>query len=118
MNNEHMQMNGSAIAVFVKTAGVSPVKTRLAASIGQEKAENFYSLSVKAIEATLKKLSAKDSNVVPYWAVAEKEALEVSRWSGFRRIFQRDGTLGHRLFSVYSELLKKHSTVLLIGADS
>ncbi len=44
----------AAIAIFVKTPGLSPVKTRLAATIGEEKAKEFYLLSLKAVEKTVK----------------------------------------------------------------
>jgi len=36
------------LAIFAKTPGLSPVKTRLAASIGDEKACEFYQYSVAA----------------------------------------------------------------------
>ena len=38
------------LGIFAKTAALSPVKTRLAASIGKAEAEQFYHLSVLAIE--------------------------------------------------------------------
>ncbi len=53
-----------AIAIFVKTPGVSPLKTRLAASLGQEKALHFYKLSLKCIISTL-----EETAINPYWAV-------------------------------------------------
>ena len=43
----------SAIAIFVKTPGLSPIKTRLAKTLGQVAAENAYRLSVKSIKATV-----------------------------------------------------------------
>ena len=56
-----------AIAIFVKTPGISPIKTRLAASIGQQKAEDFYRLSLKSLVSTLKEI-----DITPYWAVGGK----------------------------------------------
>ena len=43
-----------AIAIFVKTPNVSPLKTRLAASLGKEKSLHFYKLSLNSIVSTLK----------------------------------------------------------------
>jgi glycosyltransferase A (GT-A) superfamily protein (DUF2064 family) len=39
----------TALAIFVKTPGLSPVKTRLAEGIGQARAEAFYRLAVDAV---------------------------------------------------------------------
>src|SRR5690349_4349170 len=49
------KMKRSAIAIFVKTAGLSPVKTRLAKSpLGKVGAEEFHRLSCVAIQHTVK----------------------------------------------------------------
>ena len=40
-------------AIWVKTPGLSPVKTRLAASIGVEAAERFHLLSALAVAASI-----------------------------------------------------------------
>ncbi|MFT4553106.1 MAG: glycosyltransferase A (GT-A) superfamily protein (DUF2064 family) [Chlamydiales bacterium] len=109
----------TAVAIFVKTPGLSPVKSRLAASIGKGKAEAFYLLSVQASEAVV--LSAKallNNRLHPYFAVAEKEAVNLPIWKNLTAMHSGEGGLGLRLDYVYSTLLKKHQSVLLIGADS
>ncbi len=103
----------TAIAVFVKTPSFSPLKTRLAHGIGQEKAEAFYRLSLSAIEETLKAI-----NATPYWAVREQEALTQPLWSAFQTLHTGGGDLGESQDHIYKTLLKKHKTVLLIGADA
>jgi len=60
----------NAIAVFVKTPGLSPVKTRLAEGIGENRALEFYDL---ALECVMKLGEAVDA--ASYWAVAEEEAV-------------------------------------------
>lgn len=102
-----------AIAIFVKTPNVSPLKTRLAASLGKEKALHFYNLSLKCIVSTLKK-----TTINPYWAVAEKQSLNNPLWSDFNRLHTGEGDLGDRQSHVYHELLKTHDGVMLIGADA
>ena len=102
-----------AIAIFVKTPGVSPLKTRLAATIGKAKAEHFFKLSLKCIVDTLNEIE-----INPYWAVAEKESLENPLWSDFNRLHTGEGDLGDRQSFVYHELLKVHDAVILIGADA
>ena len=41
----------AALAIFVKTPGLSRIKTRLAAGVGDELAAEFYRLAVEAILA-------------------------------------------------------------------
>ncbi len=102
-----------ALAIFVKTPGASPLKTRLAASLGQEKAEHFYHLSLKSIISTLKK-----TTITPYWAIAEKQSLDNPLWSDFNRLHTGEGDLGDRQSHIYHLLLKTHDGVILIGADA
>lgn len=102
-----------AIAIFVKTPGVSLLKTRLAATLGQEKAECFYNLSLKCIVNTIKEIDIK-----PYWAIAEKQSLANPLWNGFNQLHTGKGDLGDRQSHIYHELLKTHEGVILIGADA
>ena len=102
-----------AIAVFVKTPGISPLKTRLAASIGPQKAEEFYRLSLKSLVSTLKEIDA-----TPYWAVGEKQGLDDPLWSDFNTLHTGDGNLGDRQGHVYNDLLKTYQAVILMGADA
>lgn len=110
--------NGS-LAIFVKTPGLSPIKTRLSASIGPTKTIQFYDLSICAIKALMQMLQAEIPPLHIYFAVAEKEGLNSPLWSGFPTIWQGDGTtLGERLTFVYDQLLEKHLYACFIGADS
>lgn len=102
-----------AIAIFVKTPGVSPLKTRLAATVGTEKAIEFYQQSLKCIINTLQNV-----DITPHWAVAEKESLDNPLWSNFNRLHTGEGGLGERQSYIYHELLKTHDGVLLIGGDA
>ena len=86
-------MNSIGIAIFVKTPELSSVKTRLAATIGSEKAEQFYRLAVKAIEQTVATVCA-DKPIPPYWAIAEKQALDRPIWSGFTCLYGGSDDLG------------------------
>ena len=112
-------MKSIALAIFVKTVGFSPVKTRLGCSIGKEQAEHFYRRSLVAVAEVVKKLSQRDHDLTIYWAVAEKEALQSPHWSEFDVVSQGEGkSLGERLSHVYSELRAKHAGVCFIGGDS
>lgn len=105
----------TALAIFVKTPGLSPIKTRLAAGIGETDAGEFYGLAIRAVEAAAR--SAME-DLVPYWAVAEAQALAHPLWCGLPSLAQGEGQLGQRLDHVYATLLARHGSVLMIGADS
>lgn len=103
----------TAIAIFVKTPSLSPVKTRLAAGIGQDAAQEFYRLSLKAVQEAVTSV-----NATPYWAVAEENGLSHPLWQDFTALHTGEGNLGERQHHIYEALLQKHDRVLLIGADA
>lgn len=106
-----------AIAIFVKTPGFSPLKTRLAQSIGQTQAEQFHLLSAKAVEAVVRHVSERKP-VIPYWAVAEEAALSNPLWKQFSTVFQGAGDLGMRLAHIDQCLFDTHDYVIFLGADA
>jgi len=103
-----------ALAIFVKTPGLSPVKTRLAATLGTSTAVRFHTLAAMATAAVARRC---EPALVPYWAVAEADPRADEAWPGFARIRQGEGDLGARMHQVYSELQARHGRALLIGAD-
>jgi glycosyltransferase A (GT-A) superfamily protein (DUF2064 family) len=108
-----------ALALFAKTASLSPVKTRLAADIGRAAAETFYALSVAAVAEVVDNTCRRCAGeLVPYWALAEVESLEYPQWQNFTTLWTGPGDLGQRLDSVYRRLLDKHEFVILMGTDS
>ncbi len=107
-----------AIAIFAKTIELSSVKTRLAASIGKEKAEQFYRLSVVCVEEVLQDVVRQNPNVFPHWALAEEEAPSRSEWCSFPAMWTGEGELGERLANVSNMLFENHDAVFLIGTDS
>lgn len=109
---------GGALAIFVKTPGISPVKTRLAAGLGVDRALRFYLQSVKATSAIAKELQNKLPGLQIYWAVAEKTAVNAEIWSDFPTLWQGEGGLGQRLSSIYNQILHRHDFACFLGADS
>jgi len=109
-----MTSTKTALAIFVKTPHVSPLKTRLAATIGTPKSLEFYALSLQSVQSILQ----NSPHLIPYWAVGEKEELNNPLWQSFTAIHSGEGDLGDRQYHIYATLLKKHGSVLLIGADS
>lgn len=111
------QVMKCAVAIFAKTPGLSPVKTRLAADIGQEQAETFYGLSVKAVEAVAMAAS-EQSPLVPHWALAEEAAITYPQWQGFPAFWTGEGGLGTRLANLSDALFSDHDAVMFLGTDS
>ncbi len=105
-----------ALAVFVKTPGLSPVKTRLAAILGQESAEAFHLAASRSVAAVADALS-QQVNLQSYYAVAEGDGLEYSYWQDLPCVWQGEGGLGERMAHIYQLLLTKHDFVILVGAD-
>lgn len=107
------KLMSTAIAIFVKTPSLSPVKTRLGAGIGSIAAQQFYLLSLKAVQKTVKSINAS-----PYWAVGEEKGLDNPLWQDFPSLYTGIGNLGKRQHHIYEMLLKDYEHVLLIGADT
>ncbi len=105
----------TGLAVFVKTPGRSPLKTRLARAIGQADAEQFHRLAARAVASVAR---AAGDLLTSYWAVAEANALDDACWQALPRLAQGEGDLGQRLHRTCSQLLARHDAALLIGADT
>lgn len=105
----------AALAIFVKTPGLSPVKTRLAAALGTSDAAHFYRLAATATAAVAQSCQPP---LVPYWAVAEAGPVAAAAWHDFAQLEQGGGDLGARLDRIYAALQARHGRVLLIGADA
>ena len=111
-----------AIAVFVKTPGLSPVKTRLAKTIGEKEAEKFYLMSVRKINEDLLSLKNEQNKyeINCYWAVAEeKHYLHGDIWNDFPLLHQPQLDLGGRISAIYNHLIVQgYDKVILMGADA
>ena len=108
-----------AAAIFVKTPGLSPLKTRLASTVGQKQAETFYRMSASAVAEVVQEYARQEQKVAlqPVYAVAEEAGLSCPLWQGFPRVLQGDGGLGSRLQEVSDKLLKAYDGFMFLGAD-
>lgn len=106
-------MSDCAIAIFVKTPGLSPVKSRLARSIGEKLAIDCHLRCAHAVAAV-----ARQAGIGPvYWALAEDHPRALETWQGLPTICQRGADLGMRMQGVHDELIGRHGRSLLLGAD-
>lgn len=106
------------LAIFVKTPGLSPLKTRLARAIGAPAAERFHRRAARAVAEVAVRARAAQPAMTVYWAVAEDAAMDAPLWRDLPRIAQGDGDLGARMRRVYDSLRRRHGAALLIGADA
>ena len=104
-----------ALAIFVKTPALSPVKTRLAVTLGTSDAIRFYLLAAAATAAAARSCCPA---LTPYWAVAETGPETRTTWQGFAQVWQGEGSLGARLHHGYEAVQARHGRVLLVGADA
>ena len=107
----------AGLAIFVKTPGYSPVKTRLAVDCGRAYAEAWYRRAAAAV-ASVTHTAASREGITVYWAVAERAAIESGAWDGFPLLEQGEGGLGERMARVHATLVTTHGAGVLIGADT
>lgn len=100
------------LAIFVKTPGRSPIKTRLAENTGAEFAERWYRKSAEAVASVVRQLE----NIPACWAVAEPGA--EADWPGLAHLTQPEGGLGERMHAIHETLFARHTLGILIGADT
>lgn len=103
----------TAVAIFVKTPGLSPVKSRLAQSVGVALAETCHLRCARMVAAVA--LAAEIGPV--YWAVAEESARGHPLWQDLPVLVQPEGTLGTRMQAIHDILVRHHGSGILLGAD-
>ncbi len=106
-----------AVAIFVKSPELSPVKTRLWPGIGRAQAEQLHRTSAAAVRSVVVQASAS-GKVQGYWALAESAEASARLWPGLLHVEQGEGSLGERMATVYQQLHEHHHGVILIGADA
>ncbi|MFW7381636.1 MAG: TIGR04282 family arsenosugar biosynthesis glycosyltransferase [Oligoflexus sp.] len=108
-------MSPGAAAIFVKTIGYSPLKTRLASGIGESRAYEFYRL---ACDCIVEQLQACETEIQGVWAIAETQLEAQARWQHLPVVMQGEGDLADRLAAVYSQLIARYPFAALLGADA
>ncbi len=107
------------LAIFVKTPGISPLKTRLAVGMGSD-SERWYRIAVDAVKSVALQAQAA-TGINAYWAVAESEGMQNDLWQSLPRLAQsenREAGLGERMGRVMRMLIRQHGFGVLLGADA
>lgn len=104
-----------AIIIFVRNPERGKVKTRLAATVGEDKALKIY-LQLLEHTATITMSLREVSRYVFYsGAIVENDL-----WSEsfFHKMIQSDGDLGRKMFTAFLSVFSKgHNEVVIIGSD-
>ncbi|RYY70325.1 MAG: glycosyltransferase [Chitinophagaceae bacterium] len=107
-------MDKKALIIFVRNPELGKVKTRLAATVGDEKALEIYKSLLTHTRAITAKVKA-DKFVFYFDTVKEDDS-----WSaaGFVKKLQADGDLGHKMKTAFGSLFQEgYAKVLIIGSD-
>lgn len=108
----------NAIIIFAKFPKHGNVKTRLAKTLGESFATNFY---VSCSEHTFKECLRLSKHSVPFLFYPDKEhSNELKSWAGNKFIYkiQEGDDLGSRMRNAFTEVFKNNfEKVLIIGTD-
>lgn len=105
-------MNKKAIIIFVKKPEVGKVKTRLASSIGDERALGIYKKLLEHTEDVVDKVSA-DTHVFYANGIVGDDL-----WNGHHKHLQPEGNLGEKMKFAFQKMFSLgYSSVVIIGSD-
>lgn len=107
-----------AIACFVNTPGLSAVKARLAASVGESFATEIYRRSCLAVQSVLMEVEKNIAKTSIYWCVSEKEGCTHKIWQAFPNLHQGDGDLGARMKHVHDQLKDAAENILFMDVNT
>ena len=100
-----------ALAIFLKNQRLGAVKTRLAATIGQQKALEIYT---RLVALTLKAAKEGSASMHLFYSDAlESSSIDLQA----EQHVQIGSGLGERMNNAFNELLNKYRKVVLIGSD-
>ena len=106
-------MKSTALAIFVKTPGISPLKTRLKKDLDPQLVDELYQFFCHKIESV-----AKSCSLDSFWCVSEEQSAQTEDyWGSLPRIYQGQGDLQKKLNSVYNQLKSHYKTIIFIGSD-
>jgi len=104
-------MNKELVIVFVKNIKLGKVKTRLAATIGNQGAFDIYTQLVEVTEHAVKNIKA-DKRI--YFS----EAIVENAWKNNFKAVQKGESLGERMSNAFKQGFKDgYERIVLIGSD-
>ncbi|HOD36371.1 MAG TPA: TIGR04282 family arsenosugar biosynthesis glycosyltransferase [Syntrophales bacterium] len=109
-------MQQKAIIVFIRSPGGARVKSRLAESIGDERAQVLYRFFVEDLLDTVVR---QDARLRVYYEPSDAKE-DIARWlgDGYALFPQRDEDLGAKMRQAFEETFEQgYHSALLIGSD-
>jgi len=103
----------TALLIFIKNAEKGKVKTRLASTVGDEKALKIYQA---LLGHTRKVASAIDTQRFVYYSSFVEENDDWSTTDFYKKV-QTGGSLGERMKNAFQAAFLKHQKVLIVGSD-
>ena len=110
-----MELNSRALLLFTKEAELGKVKTRLASSIGAEKALRVYTTLLNYTFSLLEEYAKRGVSVYIYFAEEPQENIDHLKFANIR--IQKGVDLGERMQHAFSEVLSQHSSAVILGGD-
>lgn len=103
----------NALIIFVRNPERGKVKTRLAATLGEDKALKIYRELLRHTLQITK--NAKVEKYVFYaGAIPQNDAWKEN---GFHQLLQKEADLGEKMQQAFETVLKQHSKAVIIGSD-
>ena len=108
-----MNKNNSALLIFIKNIEKGKVKTRLAATVGDDRALEIYQA---LLEHTRKIATAIDVERYLFYSQFIEENDEWSK-EDFQKVVQTDGGLGDKMAAGFQHAFQHHKKVVIVGSD-
>lgn len=103
----------SALIIFVKNPQLGKVKTRLAATMGDEMALRIYTALLERIRQVTEPMP-----VAKYLFYSDFiEESDAWQSTHFTKKKQRNGDLGERMAHAFGEVLRQHQRAVIVGSD-
>ncbi|MFK8102455.1 MAG: TIGR04282 family arsenosugar biosynthesis glycosyltransferase [Saprospiraceae bacterium] len=102
-----------ALLIFIKNATLGKVKTRLAQTVGDQRALKIYKALLQHTKAIA--LTTPATRLLFY----SENINENDDWSSddFQKLLQQDGDLGVRMQAAFATAFQEHEKVIIIGSD-
>lgn len=103
-----------AIITFIKNPELGKAKTRLAATVGDERALEIYKELLRHTRETVQELSQVDAFLFYSKFIDKKDA-----WSSafFNKKLQPEGDLGTKMIAAFADVFKTNQPVIIVGSD-
>src|SRR6476661_243556 len=104
------------LGMFAKFWNPGAVKTRLAATLGPDKAAAIHRLFVKTLAARFEQCG--DQRAIVFAPAASEMAFRAFAGDRWQLMAQTEGDLGQRMRAFFEHWLCQYERVVLIGSDS